>query len=197
LTSVKPRRSGLVCNCRMRTPNLFLAYAPRGSGLRCAIAYLTAGADAYGWFTGPRQDTSVASRFFLLEGLYTTAAAGYDAVEPQALHSGWALDEARRHELAGMQEAFAREWLFFRDEARAAKELQAYAEAELAAGEVNVRFARLEKFSRLQPNWTYYSPRFERTVLRHLAKHWPLEYRPHGDEVAEKQKRRTVTRARP
>jgi hypothetical protein len=181
----------------MRTPNVFLAYAPRGSGLRCAVAYLTAGSDAYGWFVGPREDTSVASGFFLLQDLYTAGEASYDAVQQDALHSRWALDEARRHALAGMQEAFAREWLFFRDDPRAAKELQAYAEAELAAGEVSLRFARLAKLSKLQPNWTYYSPGFERTVLRHLAKRWPLEYRPHGDEVAEKQKRRATTRARP
>ncbi len=181
----------------MRTPNVFLAYAPRGSGLRCAIAYLVDGPDACGWFIGPRQDTSVASGFFLLQDLYTTAEARYDAVQQDALHSHWALDEARRHELAGMQEAFTREWLVHRDDPRAAKELQAYAEAELAAGEVNVRFARLAKFSKTQPNWTYYSRGFERTVLRHLAKRWPLEYRPHGDEVAEKQKRRAATRARP
>jgi hypothetical protein len=181
----------------MRTPNIFLAYAPRGSGLRCAVAYLAAGPDAYGWFTGPREDTSVASGFFLLQGLYTAGQASYEAVPQDALHSHWALDEARRHELAAMQEAFAREWLFYRDDARAAKELQAYAEAELAAGEVNLRFARLAKLSKLQPNWTYYSPGFERTVLRHLAKRWLLEYRPHGDEVAAKQKGRAATRARP
>ena len=181
----------------MPTPDVFLAYAPRGSGLRCAIAYLAAGPDAYGWFTGPRDDTSIASRFFLLEGLYTAGAARYEAVGQEALHSAWLLDEPRRHQLARMQDAFAREWLFYRDDPRAAGELQAYAEAELAAGEVNVRFARLAKFSTLQPNWTYYSPRFERTVLRHLAKHWPLEYRPHGDEVAASQKRRAATRARP
>jgi len=40
--------------------NVFLAYAPRGAGLRCAAAYRAEGADAYGWFTGPRHDTSVA-----------------------------------------------------------------------------------------------------------------------------------------
>ena len=181
----------------MPTPDVFLAYAPRGSGLRCAIAYLAAGPDAYGWFTGPRDDTSIASRYFLLEDLYTVAAARYHAVEPEALHNHWALDEARRHQVAKMQDVFSREWLFYRNEPRVASELAAYAEAELAAGEVNVRFARLAKFSTLQPNWTYYSPRFERTVLRHLAKHWPLEYRPHGDEVAASQKRRAATRARP
>ena len=37
----------------MRSPNVFLAYAPRGVGLRCAVAYFGAGRDAFGWFTGP------------------------------------------------------------------------------------------------------------------------------------------------
>lgn len=175
----------------MQTPNIFLAYAPRGAGLRCALAYLTSAHDAYGWFTGPRHDTSVASGYFLLEGLFTTTAARYEAVEAGDLHGAWSLDEARRHELARLQETFAREWLFYRDDPRAAAELEAYHEAELAAGELNLRFERLAKLDKGQPNWTYYTPHFERTVLRHLASRWPLEYRPHVDE------RRFVEHSRP
>ena len=160
----------------METPNVFLAYAPRGAGLRCALAYLASERDAYGWFVGPRDDTSVASCFFLLEEFYTDRLTRYEAVDQSALHADWSLDDGRRHELARMQEAFGREWLFYRDDPCAARELQAYAEAELAAGEVNVRFKRLAKFSTAQPNWTYYSQRFERPVLNYLAKRWPLEY---------------------
>lgn len=167
----------------MKTPNIFIAYAPRGAGLRCALAYLTSERDAYGWFIGPRHDTSVASCYFLLEGLFRKAETRYEAVDAVALHSAWLLDEPRRHELARMQETLAREWLFFRDDPRAAAELEAYSEAELAAGEVNLRFERLAKLDKGQPNWTYYSPHFERTVLRHLAARWPLEYRPHVDEA--------------
>lgn len=161
----------------VHTPEIYLAYTPRGAGLRCAVACLGSERDVFGWFTGPRENLAVASCFFLLENLYTNRATRYEAVNHADLHSGWSLDEARRHELAQMQEAFAREWLVYRDDPRAAVELQAYAGAELAAGEVNVRFERLAKFSTLQPTWTYYSPRFARTVLRHLAKRWPLEYR--------------------
>jgi hypothetical protein len=166
----------------MQTSNIFLAYAPRGAGLRCAVAYLSSERDIYGWFTGPRHDTSVASCYFVIENLFTKGPARYEAVEPGELHSGWSLDEARRHELASMQEIFAREWLFYRDSPHAAAELEAYREAELAAGEVNLRFERLAKLDKGQPNWTYYSPGFERSVLRHLAARWPLEYRPHVDE---------------
>ena len=168
----------------MKTPNIYIAYAPRGAGLRCALAYLASERDVYGWFTGPRADGGVAAEFYLVEDFYTNRPARYEAVGTAALHSGWSLDEVRRHEAAQMQEAFAREWLFYRDDPRAAAELEAYAEAELAAGEVNLRFERLAKLSTLQPNWTYYSPQFGRSVLRHLAKRWPLEYRLDLEEAA-------------
>lgn len=161
----------------MRTPNVFIAYAPRGAGLRCALAYLGAGRDVFGWFAGPRADASGAvSQYFLVEDFYTNRPTRYHAAELADLHSAWALDETRRHEAARLQDAFAREWLFTRDDPRATAELAAYAEAELAAGELNVRFERLSRFSTLQPNWTYYSPHFERGVLRHLARRWPLDY---------------------
>ena len=165
----------------MRTPNVFLAYAPRGIGLRCALAYLAAGRDAYGWFLGPRADALTVSAFFLLEDFYSNRETRYEAVEEAILHSAWGLAEDRRHELARMQETVSREWLFYRDDPRAAAELQAYAEAELAVGEVNIRFERLAKLSTLQPNWTFYSAGFEHPVLHFLAKHWPLEYRPDED----------------
>jgi hypothetical protein len=162
----------------MRTPNVFLAYAPRGPGLRCAVAYLGSGRDVYGWFTGPRLDLATASSYFLLADFFTASGARYEAVDEADLHSAWSLDETRRHELARLREMIAREWLFYRDDPRANAEFEAYREAELAApGEVNVRFERLSRFSTLQPNWTCYSGGFEASVLRHLAKRWPLEYR--------------------
>jgi hypothetical protein len=169
----------------MHTPEIFIAYAPRGAGLRCALAYVSAGRDVYGWYTGPRADGQLASRCFLLERFYAGAQTRHESVDLADLHSAWSLDEARRHELARMQEAVAREWLCYADGAHAAAELQAYEDAELAAGgPALVRFERLGKFSRLQPVWTYYTPHFERSVLRHLAKRWPLEFRPDFEPAA-------------
>jgi len=182
----------------VRTPSVFLAYAPRGQGLRCAVAYLSSERAAYGWFVGPRDDSGVASCFFLLEEFYTNRLTRYEAVDHSELHGAWLLDDERRHELAQMQEAFGHEWLFYRDDPRGAAELQAYAEAELAVGEVNIRFARLAKFSRAQPTWTYYSQRFERRVLNYLAKRWPLEYRMDLKRVARSARVRVArSRARP
>jgi hypothetical protein len=150
----------------MRTPQVFLAYAPRGAGLRCLVAYLESGRDVYGWFTGPRDDGSLAQRYFVIENFHSPGQPVYDAAEE--VHSPWLPDEARRHELAALQEAAAHEWLEYRDD------------AQFAAG---VRPARLHKFSTLQPNWTYWSPGFERSVLRFLAKRWPLEYRPEDEAI--------------
>jgi hypothetical protein len=159
----------------MDTPRVFLAYSPRGAGLRVAVAYLPRGRDVCGWFTGPREDGTTASAYFLLESLYTKGEAAYAASDD--LFGGWLRDDALCHELARLQEAFRREWLFYRSDPGASAELDAYARDELAAGEVDIRHERLGRLSKLQPTWTFYSPGFERTVLRHLAKRWPLEYR--------------------
>lgn len=155
-------------------PRVFLAYAPRGVGLRCAVAYLAARRDAYGWFTGPR-DGEVEGAFFVLEDFYSPQETRYLAVREEDLHGGL-LEEARAHELARMQEAFRREWLVYRSDPGSEAQLQAYADAELAAGPVAARFERLAKFSKLHANWTYYSRGFERGVLGALAKHWPLDF---------------------
>ncbi|HJY76436.1 MAG TPA: hypothetical protein VKE95_07380 [Burkholderiales bacterium] len=168
----------------MNKPNVFLAYAPRGIGLRCAVAYVASGRDAYGWFTGPRLDLAVASRYFLLEDFYSARPVRHAEVDAGDLHSGWALGEPRRHELARLHAGFTMEWLCYRADAWAASDFDAYARAELAAGEIAVRFGRLAVFSKLQPNWTFYSPGFEHGVLRHLARRWTLEYAIDPEEVA-------------
>lgn len=168
-------------NRGMRAPELFFAYAPRGAGLLCALAYLDSARDVYGWFTGPRADGGIVGGYFLLEGYHTPGPVRYEAVRAQDLYGDWTLDEERRHELARLQEAVAHEWLFARDDPQAAAELRAYAGSELAVGELNVRFERLARFSTEQPVWTCYSPGFQRSVLRQLAKRWPLDYRPDFD----------------
>jgi hypothetical protein len=165
----------------MRDPEVFLAYAPRGPGLRVALFYLASDRDVCGWFTGLRDDGSLASCYFLLEEFYSSKPTRYETVHTPDLHSAWSLDEARRHDLARVQAAFAREWLVYRDDPAAARELQAYDEAELGAGELLVRFDHLAKFDTTQPNWTHFSPGFQRAVLNSLSKRWPLDFHPHAD----------------
>jgi hypothetical protein len=162
------------------TPRIFVAYAPRGAGLRCAVAYFPSGTDVWGWFAGS-SGAGAQSAYFLLESFYTPRETRFVSVRDDELHSKWTADEAKCHQLAQMQEAFRREWLFSRADPGALAQIAAYARDELAAGEVNLRFERLAKLSKLQPNWTYYSHDFERGVLKCLVKHWPLDYAPDED----------------
>ena len=113
----------------MKNRQVFIAYAPRGPGLYCALAYLATELDVYGWFTGPCRDGTLARRFFLLENFHADGLVRHEAVDQADLHSAWSLDNGRRQELAAMQEAFAGEWLFYRDDPRAAAELKSYAAA--------------------------------------------------------------------
>jgi hypothetical protein len=156
----------------VQTPRIFVAYSP-ARGLRCAVAYLESEHDAYGWAIGRRHDGSYTSSYFLLQDVFANAPERYEAVED--VHSAWSLDEARRHELARMQEAFSREWL------------------TLGEGAVTVRSERRGKLVR----GAYYSQGFEGVILNHLSKHLPFEYRPHMERTAAAQKRRQAKHARP
>lgn len=163
----------------MRTPRVFLCYAPR-AGLRCALAYVPGDRDAYGWFTGPGTG-EMESAYFVLEDFYTPRETRYVAVADAELHSKWTADEARCHELASLQEAFTREWLFYRDDPASAPQLAHYARDELAVGPVGVRVEQRNRLSKLQADWTYYSHDFEDSVLGFLSRHWPLDYRVEAD----------------
>jgi len=178
LIRVKPAPRAAAQTARMAQPQVFLAYTPRGAGLRCALAYLSDSRDVYGWFAG-RNDLGAVGLYFVAEDFYSPKARPrYAAALTLDLHTGWILDEKRCHELAALQEAFVAEWLFYRHEVGAVTEIAVYHHAELATDELNVRYDKLGKFSKLQPTWTYYSQGFERPVLDYLAKRWPLEYRP-------------------
>lgn len=153
----------------------FIAYAPRGAGLLCALFYVPVGNDVYGWYLGGR-DGVLESAYFRLEEFYTPLDARLVTVPDAELHAGRLAEAPLCQALARMQETLRREWLWDRADAVAAAELALYREAELALGEINVRFALLEKFDRSQPTWTYWSEGFERSVLRGLAKRWLLDF---------------------
>jgi hypothetical protein len=153
----------------------FIAYSPRGAGLLCAVLYVPVANEVYGWYLGGR-DGVLESAYFRLEQFYTPLDTRLVTVPDADLHAGRLADEALCHALAGMQESLRREWLWDRADPVAPAELAHFHEAELALGEINVRFALLQKFDRSQPTWTYCSEGFERSVLRGLAKRWGLDF---------------------
>lgn len=159
----------------MQNPRTFIAFAPRGGGLRCAIAYIPAGDDLIGWYVGRTEGGGMDRAYFLLENYYSRAPLRFASVPEALLHSGWIEDDAA-HALAALQEAFVNEWLFYADEVGAELQLAAYRERGLHAGDMNVRVDKLARLSRAQPNWTYYSREFEHGVLDALAKRWVLDF---------------------
>ena len=53
-------------------PEAYIAYAPRGPGLECAVTYFVHGDDVYGWWIGFK-DYNYPSAFFKLENFFADA----------------------------------------------------------------------------------------------------------------------------
>jgi len=158
----------------MQTPRIFIAFAPRGGGLRCALGYIPAGDDVIGWYAG-RTERGIESAYFLLESYHSRAPLRFAAVPEAALHSDW-IDDDAAHALSEVRELVVNEWLFYADELGAELQLAAYARSGLHAGDVNVRADKLARLDRGQATWTFYSREFEHGVLEALSKRWALDF---------------------
>jgi hypothetical protein len=175
----------------MVSPQVHLAYAPRGAGLACAVMYLKAEPDIIGWWIG-RQSAEFHTAYFRLAGFYGTGTRFY-ASEGSDLYGGWkseltsgkhrelepplAVESEVAHPLEQAQDAFCGEWLIFPGDKDVAEQHQAYADAELAWSDVCFQFSQLNKFVKHDAVWTYYSHNFEAAVGKFLMKRWPLDYR--------------------
>jgi len=172
------------------TPFVYLAYAPRGVGVMCALFYILVGKDVYGWWIGAR-DGEFAPAFFMLEGFFTREDTVFYATRGSDLYGGWVFDYSAPHpeldkpveidrevghQLEQMQSAFADEWLFFDGDRHVEDELAAYTRDDLVVQVVNIRNARFHKFDQTDLVWSYVSPGFDRDVLNYLMDHWPLDF---------------------
>ena len=176
---------------RVTTPQQFIAYAPYGVGLMCALVYFERGADVYGWWIGAR-DAEWHSAYFKLEEFFTSRQTRFLAAEDMDLYGGWkrlysarepvldkpepVADEAV-HELDRVQGMFAAEWLFFEDDAKADGDRKAYEKYNMPLAHVNVRARRLNKLDKHEAVWTYRSHGLDAAVLDYLQRYWPLDYR--------------------
>ena len=178
----------------MREPHVHLAYAPRGAGVLCAACWVVSGADCYGWFTGA-QAYEHPARFFLLENYYSTRETiGYRSVEddvrgawvrlhpagkePPTLLERPPLGEPQCHEVGQLQDAFTREWLFYRHEPDAEPETAALRARELPVMALNIRAHKLNKLRTDAAVWTFTSPGADLNVVAFLARDWMLDYEP-------------------
>lgn len=175
----------------MIEPHVHVACAPHGAGLLCAAFWVVQGHHVYGWFTGARGPACPA-HFFALEDYYAKEETVFHRSAQNDVHGGWLAVTARGetpiergpipeplcHELERLQDAFVREWLFYRDDPAHAEDADALRARGLPLRDVNVR---PKKLARLRPGATaqsYTSPDADLNVIAFLGTRWPLEYAP-------------------
>ena len=174
----------------MMQPECFLAYAPRGGGLLCAVTYVADGKEVSGWFIGLK-DYAYPSAYFRIENFFSPDEKRFYATIGSDIHGGWRVDYAKDRpeldppipvddalcrQLEKLEDIVAGEWLIFGDDKRFETDKAAYAADDLPAGEVLVHHDKLAKFDRHTPVWTYYSHGFNDEVLNYLTPRWPLDY---------------------
>jgi hypothetical protein len=171
-------------------PESYIAYAPRGPGLECAVTYFVEGNDVYGWFIGFK-DYAYPSAYFRLENFFSARDTIFYATEGSDVYGGWryvysrpeprldkpvAIDDAICHKLDQLEDAFANEWLWLRGDPGSAAEAKAYEQDEIAVQDVNVRHRKLGRLKKESPMWTWESHGLNLDIVEYLAAHWPLEY---------------------
>lgn len=175
----------------MATPQTYLAFAPQGVGLLCAVVYFEEGNDVYGWWTGAR-NSHYACAFFKLEGFFSVRDPVFYATEGTDVYGGWRFDysaiEPRLdksipvpdtvcHRLDQLQGVFFSEWLFYSGDPGAEEEINAYRKAGLPVQEVNVKHKRLNKLAKGDVVWSYRSHDLDWDVIEYLMRRWPLDHR--------------------
>lgn len=174
----------------MRQPFAYLAYAPRGPGLLCAVVLFNAEANVYGWYTGAAGAAFPAS-FFMLEDFYSVRDTVFYRSLQDDVYSGWAIvkpegeDELGRpapvpeeacHELEQIQNAFVQEWLFYADDSESQAEAEGYRRQDLPVRAVNIKSRKLNKLERHDGVWTYAMPGIDLNIIDTLKKRWSLDY---------------------
>lgn len=171
-------------------PESYIAYAPHGPGLECAVTYFVEGDDVYGWFIGFK-DYAFPTAYFKLEDFFSTREAIFYATEGSDIYGGWRHIYSRRetkldkpvrvdddvcHKLDQMQDAFANEWLWLRGDPDNEAEANAYEQAEIAVQDVNIRHRKLGRLNKTGPVWTFESHGLNLDIVEYLSTRWPLDY---------------------
>lgn len=172
-------------------PQCFIAYAPRGVGLLCAVVYTVRGKDVCGWWAGSGEG-EYQTAFFLMEGYFSRGDYPVYATRGGDLYGGWAynyrlrhpeldepiaVEDALCHELEHMQFVFAQEWLSFPGDADEQWQNERYHEAELAHEGINLKFQQLDRLDKREAVWTHRSAGADANILEELMRFWPLDCR--------------------
>lgn len=172
-------------------PQTFIAYAPWGVGLMCAVVYRTRGADVCGWWVGA-VGSEYQTAYFDLENYYARHENAFYATRGGDLYGGWVYDydgesplmdkpvhadDVLCHDLEHIQFVFAQEWLTFPGDPAAERDLAAYRAAELAHQATNLRFDRLNHLNKAEATWIHRSAQLDVNVIKRLMRDWPLDCR--------------------
>jgi hypothetical protein len=170
----------------------YLAYAPRGAGVMCALCYFVDDPHVFGWWIGAR-GFELMPAYFMLESFYSAAQTRFFATEGSDLYGSWRFDYERDppeladpvpvedsvcHRLEALQSEFAAEWLFFADDPNCAAETADYEAAGLPVQAANIRYRRLKRFETGRPVWTFASPEADLNLVDYLRARWPLDHKP-------------------
>jgi hypothetical protein len=176
----------------MIEPHVHIAYEPRGAGVLCAAFWFAQGEHVYGWFTGARGNEHPAS-FFVLEDYYSPRDTVFYRSAQNDVNGDWFSAPARSespigrpgpvppalgHELERIQDAFAREWLFYRNDPGHEGEAAALRARELPIRALNLRSGKLTKLVTGHPVWTYSTPGADLNIVTFLGRRWALDYAP-------------------
>ena len=182
----------------MTEPKTFIAYAPFGVGVMCALFYFVRGNDVYGWWIGAR-DSEFLSAYFKLEDFFTTGPTRFYATDGMDLYGGWRYEYSKRetaldkpiaipndavHELNRLQGMIAAEWLVFEDDRNIEAERDAYGRMGLILGHAAIRSGRLGMLDVRQPVWIHRAHGCDMNIVEYLGNHWPLDIHSSLAELA-------------
>jgi hypothetical protein len=171
-------------------PESYIAYAPHGPGLECAVTYFVDDKHVYGWFIGFK-DYVFPAAYFKLENFFSREDTIFYATDSSDVYGGWRYNYSKSqpdldkpvpiedeicHKLGQLEDAFANEWLWFRGDAGSEQEAAAYEKDEIAVQDVNVKHRKLGKLKKAGPIWTFESHGLNLDIVDYLALRWPLDY---------------------
>ena len=171
-------------------PRVFIAFAPYGVGVLCALFYIEKRRDLYGWWTGAR-DSEHHCAYFKLEEHRSMKALRFYATQGSDLNGGWRrlysakqpqlhtplpIDEDLACELEHLRDDFVAQWLFLEDAPDAEAEREAYARMNFPIFPLGVRAQGINRLNKDEPVWLYRSSDFDVGVIDALARYWPLDY---------------------
>jgi hypothetical protein len=100
----------------------------------------------------------------------------YSSSEPE-LDKPLQIPEDICHRLNQLQDIFAAEWLFFRDDKNVSEQQIAYQKMDLPVAQANIKSKKLNKLDKKGRLWIFRSHDLDGDIVDYITRLWPLDYR--------------------